>query len=302
MASLKQRVLEGNAGLPKLGLGLSAKFEEQAIAQITSSTQQLALELDAQCSKYNACLLDEARWRDEEQRLREHVRLIEAMQTRPSPAVGDALWANAAPTLAAERLEIAFDVEARRPGGTFASHASGAPLHSGDELRFRVRTNLPAYVYVLLLASQGTPEQLFPSAAMGTKNPLAAEVIVAIPPAQIGVFTLDQTVGREHLQLIASERPIADVEARLAQLAQQPADAGRDALLRSVGELVCEPSGTRGMNLKATSVSCGASSTRGLVLKPEPSQPSALSAAAEVLKAEPNDDVVVLQHEIDHVP
>jgi hypothetical protein len=303
VASLKQQVIEGNAGLPKIGLGLSAKFEERAVAQVTEATQQLALELDAHCSKFNACAIEEERWLAEEQRLREHVRLVGTMRTEPSAAVGDAIWENATPALAAQRLSLAVEVEARRPGAPgFAPHTSGAPLHSGDELRFQVQSNLPAYVYVLLLSSQGTPEQLFPSAALGTANPMRANAPVQIPPSSTGVLALDRTVGREHLQIIAAARPISDIETRLATLGRSGGQPVREELLRTVGDLVCEPSGTRGMVLKSTSVSCGPATSRGLVLKPaQPSAGGPVGALSSLLKAEPNDDVIVFQHEIDHV-
>lgn len=303
VASLKQQVIEGNAGLPKLGLGLSAKFEERTVSQITEATQQLALELDAHCSKFNACAIEEERWLAEEQRLREHVRLVGTMRSAPSAAVGDAIWENATPALAAQRLALAVEVEARRPGAAaFSRHVSGAPLHSGDELRFQVQSNVPAYVYVLLLSSQGTPEQLFPSAAMGTTNPLRPNAAVQIPPASVGVLALDGRVGREHLQIIASARPIPDIEARLAELGRTGGGAVQEQVLRVVGNLVCEPSGTRGMALKPTSVSCGAATSRGLVMKPAQLPAGALaSTVSSLVKAEPNDDVIVLQHEIDHV-
>lgn len=301
VGDLKQRVLEGNAGLPKLGLGLSARFEELTLAQITSSTQQLAVELDAQCNKYNACVIDADRWLAEEQRLREHVRLIEALRAGPSPDHANALWENAAPALAAARLQLDLRVEARSPGGTFAPHESGAPLHSGDELRFLVQSSVATHVYILMLSSQGTPEKLFPSVEMYALNPIPAGTPVSIPPASIGVFTLDERVGREHVQVIASDKPLPDIEARLASLASKAPEPAREEVLRTVGDLVCEPSGTRGMTLKQTSVSCGESATRGIVLKQ--TAPQVAGKAFDLsLKAEPNDHVVVLQHEIDHRP
>src|SRR6185436_12776603 len=54
VSQLKGRVLEANHRLSETKLGRSVAYEDQALAQVTAATQQLALELDAKCAQYNA--------------------------------------------------------------------------------------------------------------------------------------------------------------------------------------------------------------------------------------------------------
>ena len=310
ISSLKGRVVSANLGIPKIGLGFGGSYDEQAIEQISSSTQALAVSLDAQCQQYNACAIDAATWTQNQQRLVQHVNYAEQL-TAPNAAVGDAMWANAVPELAAERLSLEYRVETRSASETaFRQHAHGATMMSGDKLRFQIRANRTAHLYILLLSSQGEASQLFPMPGINMVNPLPANAVVTIPdPSSGAVYGLDAVTGKEHIQILASTEPLGDVEQRLAQLQGAPAagaaQPSSEQLLSSIGDLLCDGDAerTRGIVLTKSSAKCGDVTTRGIQLEQAPAAGRTAGQGAPVgsaLNARPNDNVIVYQHEIDH--
>lgn len=300
VSQLKARVLEANAGLSEARLGFSVAYGNQALAQVTAATQQLALELDAKCAEYNACVIDAASWGVAEERLRQHVRLVAELPAKPDPARGDAVWANAVPELAAVRLQLQVQVQARTADGGFVVHHSGQPLESGRGLRLVVQSNIRAYVY-LLLSSQRQAVQFFPQPALRQYNPLKPDTSVAIPPTGAGWFELDDQPGTEHIQILASAHPLLDLEARLNPLGAANEDGA--AVLRGVASLLCAPPGasSAAAELAVSSASCVGKLSRGIVRSPDPAQQRGGTPAATVIRAEPGDDVIVLQHEVAHV-
>ena len=300
ITTLKGRVVSANAGIPQIGLGIGGAYEETAIQQISTSTQQLAIELDNKCAQYNACAIDAETWLASEQRLQQHVAMLERAPSSPDATFGDAVWTNAVPELSAKRLELRYQVQARAPGGEWSVHENGQALRSGDELRFALLPSQSAYVYVLLLASDGAPSQMFPLSGVGVDNPVDGGRPVLVPDPSAGVFTLDETTGREHIQIVASSQALADIEQRLAGLssgAPTTAAQGKE-LLQSIGGLLCDqaPEGQRNIAFKSASqVACGQTMTRGI-----PFRASGASAPAVVQRARPNDGVIVVQHEVDH--
>jgi hypothetical protein len=301
VSKLKARVLEANVGLSGTKLGLSVAYEDQALAQVTAATQQLALELDAKCAQYNACVIDAAGWALAEELLRQHVRLVSELPAEPDPVRGDAVWANAVPELAAGRLQLQVQVQARTADGGFVVHHSGQALESGHGLRVMVQTNIRGYVYLLLLSSQRHVVQLFPQPALGQYNPLMPETAVAIPPTGAGWFELDDRPGTEHIQIVASAHPLRDIEARLNALGALGAEGAE--VLRGIASLLCTPqrAPSAAAEPALSSASCLDKRSRGIVLAPDPGPQRSGTPAATVIRAEPGDEVVVLQHEIAHV-
>jgi hypothetical protein len=301
VSQLKARVLEANARLSETELGFGAAHGNQALAQVTAATQQLALELDAKCALYNACVIDAASWELAEERLRQHVGLVAELPAKPDPVRGDAVWANAVPELAAGRLQVRVQVQARTADGGFLVHDSGQTLESGRGLRLVVQSNIRAYVYLLLLSSQRHALQLFPQPALRQYNPLKPDTSVAIPPTGAGWFELDEHPGTEHIQIVASAHPLQDFEARLNPLGAESAEGA--AVLRGVASLLCAPQGrpVAAAELGISSASCLDKRSRGIVLVPDAAPQPGATSAATVIRAEPGDEVVVLQHEIAHV-
>jgi hypothetical protein len=272
---------------------------------VRESTEHLAINLEGLCQDYNACVLDRERYAEEAARIREllsrHMRLAEEQkhERAPDPERGDLLWSNARPDLAGARLSLAYRVEVRSDGG-YRPHRSGDVLHSGDEVRFVLAPSRTAFVYVLLLSSQGTSVRLFPAPEYGLDNPVAEGARVTLPPPARARLQLDSVTGVEHLQIVASSKPLD----ALAQAAAPPPPGARaegpraPRILLEVGQLLCPDSSGAAPETAASSVACNGHLDRGLsLLAPAPAQPA---SSEQMLLAEPNDDVVVFQHEIDH--
>lgn len=296
---LKGKVIDANASLGQIGLGIGGTYEERAVGEVTDSTYQLALRLESACKDYNACVTSADSYAAEASSLRhqlgEHVALVQHLQGNVNDEAGDAVWSNALPTLAAERLSLQYRLEASSGGASTFVHRDGDALRSGDEFRVVVRTDRPAHVYILLMSSQGEPSQLYPMPQMGLRNPLPAGTEVSIPSD--GTFVLDANPGTESLQILASPQPLADLEARLRDMTAdgggEPAEA-RQGLLESVGQLLCDsPGQTRGIVYKKASAACDGHERRGIVYKKA-------KEAAQRVAARPGDDVIVVQHLIDH--
>ncbi|MCR9159547.1 MAG: DUF4384 domain-containing protein [Nannocystaceae bacterium] len=288
---LKGKVVDANASLGKIGLGLGARYEEGAVGQVTDSTYQLALQLESLCKDYNACVMDPAGYQsashDIRRRLADHVQLVGRLEGASAQA-GDAVWANARPDLASTRISVDYRVEAVKAGTTQALvHRSGDRLVAGDGFRVIVRPSVAAHVYVLLLSSQGEASVLYPDARMGMKNPAAAGSEIAIPPD--GLFVLDTAPGTESVHVLVSQTPLVDLEARLAAL--KSGAARPSGVLEDVGNLLCPPGGTRGVTYTKTAASCEGKTHRGVVYR---------KSETPRVVATPGDDVVVIQHALEH--
>lgn len=290
---LKGKVVDANASLGKIGLGLGARYEEGAVGQVTDSTYQLALQLESLCKDYNACAVDPAGYQaasaDIRRQLADHVQLVGRLEGAAGAAeAGDAVWANARPDLASQRISVDYRIEAVKAGTSQALiHRDGDRLVAGDGFRVVVRPSVGAHVYVLLLSSQGEASVLYPDARMGMRNPAAAGTEIAIPPD--GLFVLDATPGTENVQVLVSKTPLTDLEARLD--AMESGTAPSKGVLENVGSLLCPPGGKRGVTYTKTAAMCDGKAHRGVVYK---------KSKAPRIVATPGDDVVVIQHAVAH--
>jgi hypothetical protein len=287
---LKGKVVDANASLGKIGLGLGARYEEGAVGQVTDSTYQLALQLESLCKDYNACVMDPAGYQaasaDIRRQLSDHVQLVGRLDG--AAEAGDAVWANARPDLASQRISVDYRIEAVKAGTSQAMiHETGDQLVAGDGFRIVLRPSIGAHVYVLLLSSQGEASVLYPDARMGMRNPAAGGTEVAIPPD--GLFVLDATPGTENVQLLVSKTPLTDLEARLD--AMESGGAPAKGVLENVGSLLCPPGGKRGVTYTKTAAMCDGKTHRGVVYK---------KSKAPRVVATPGDDVVVIQHAVAH--
>jgi len=302
--ALRSQVLEVNAGLSQIGLGFDGKYETHALQQVRESTEHLALNLESMCEDYNACVLDRERYVEETGRIREllsrHLRLAAEQRESAAPGRGDELWSNARPDLARARLSLAYRVEVRQGSG-FRTHHSGETLQTGDEIRFVLEPSRPAFVYVLLLSSQGTSARIFPLPELGLNNPLPEAARVTVPPPERVRLQLDSNTGVEHLQIVASSTPLDGLAAASAPpppgARAERAQAPR--VLREVGQLLCPETPGGALLAGASSVACNGRLDRGLQLT-SPAAALDPSGGQTVLAAQPNDDVVVFQHEIVH--
>ena len=292
---LRERVVAANASLGKTGIGIGGKYEERAVGQVTDSTYQLALKLESACKDYNACVGSAEQYSANAQTIREqldqHVTLVGGLAKGVTAQLGDEIWSNAVPQLAAQRLGMDMRLEAMSGGRTIV-HQDGQPLSSGDKFKVVVRPTIDAHVYVLLLSSSGEPSVLFPNPDMPLTNPLPGGQEVAIPPD--GTFDLDNVTGEEHLQVLASTHPLTDLEQRLKTLGGAPSAQPEQGVLGKIGDLLCdEADGRRGIKYTKSAVACAGKKLRGVVY-------NKAKDAAQKLVARPNDDVIVYQHRIEH--
>lgn len=323
VSSLKERVIAANLGIPKIGLGFSGSYEERALGQISESTQQMAVGFEAKCRQYNACAINSAEWTGSEDKIRQqlttHVDLSQELKDATDDTraiIGNTIWGNAIPDLAAKQLSIMYALEVKPKDATeFHVHQSGDPLTSGDEFRLRIKTSKTAYVYLLLLSSQAETSQLFPMKEINLSNPIEPGRETLLPDTATGTFELDKVTGTEHLQILASTTPLTDIESRLKELAKlneasntsntEAPKAARQNILKSIGNLLCEGNDAaraRGVNLKPTTVDCGGIRTRGVLLKKQVQEGMGTSREKiSSVVAEPNDNVVVIQHRIVHI-
>jgi Domain of unknown function (DUF4384) len=293
---LRERVVAANASLGTTGIGIGGKYEERAVGQVTDSTYQLALRLESVCKDYNACVVSADTYSTQAQTLREqltsHVAMVDGLSKGVTAQLGDEIWSNAVPELAAQRLAMDMRLEASAGGQTIV-HEDGAPLKSGDKFRVVVRPTVAAHVYILLLSSSGEASVLFPNPDMPLQNPLPGGQEVAIP--NDGAFELDAVRGEEHLQVLASVQALPDLEQRLRALSGgPPPKQPEQGVLGGIGDLLCDnPEGRRGIKYTKSAVACAGNKVRGVIYKKA-------AGAAQRLVARPNDSVIVYQHAIDH--
>lgn len=300
-ANLRHDVVKANAGIKQLGFDVGGGYESAALGQVRESTEQLALQLESACRDYNACVTDANTYlqvKDQvSARLSKHLNLVAEQQTHPSAALGDAIWSNAVPDQAEQRLVLRYNVQSRQ-AGRFVAHASGDALTSGTELRVDIEVNRDAYVYLVLVTPHDNPMALYPNPDLRTQNPLRGTQRVSLPPSGVSLI-LDQHPGVEHLQFIASVNPLPRLEASLEALRVQPraantGDTTKLKFLQDVGALICKPKRNTAPHVAGTRVDCDDTPGRGLLLVRTDAETDQQVAAT------PNDDVVVLQHEITH--
>lgn len=146
----------------------------------------------------------------------------------------------------ASGLKVVLTVEGRPAGQRWGALKSGATLRTGDAVRTKVKLSAPAYVYVAQFFADNTAVVLYP-AALDNQNRLPQGVFVTLPEPGF-IFSLDQNTGEEHMYVIASLRPLQEVDASLVEALEQvqlsTGTAGDSAEARPVA--VPQPEATPG--------------------------------------------------------
>ena len=150
--------------------------------------------------------------------------------TPPDPATSGAPATGATPAVATNEAEIP-DVAAtlyRVSSGAREALRTGDLVAPGDELELEVESGEDVHVYVLSEDQAGAVFVLFPLAARGERNPLAAGRMHRLPGRE-GEQDLNWQVtsagGQETFLVLASRTPIAPVAQAAAALPQASADA-----------------------------------------------------------------------------
>jgi tRNA A-37 threonylcarbamoyl transferase component Bud32 len=137
-----------------------------------------------------------------------------------------------------------YDVDAsllRRDEAGIARLASGDRVALGDRISLRVRASRETWIYVLNEDEVGQRFLLFPQPSFDLANPLPADTELMLPgtiAGQENAWTITSRGGREHFLVVASPRPIPEIEADLARIpAPEP---GRAPQYATVGDAAVE--------------------------------------------------------------
>lgn len=98
---------------------------------------------------------------------------------------------------------------------------SGDRVAPGDRVSLQFHSTQPVWVYVLDADERGECYLLFPQPLFDRQNPLPKDAMVMLPGTRGGgevAWTVTSRGGREHLLVVASPEPVADLEAELSSL------------------------------------------------------------------------------------
>lgn len=172
---------------------------------------------------------------------------------------------------AAPALSLSVRVNGKA-GRLLKALETGEALASGDLVEVVVGVDRPAYVYLVQRFPDGSAAVLHPEVG-DLQLPGGLETRLPEPGAW---YQLDDTVGEEHLYVVASERPLADADRAVADAI---------ARVRTDGVLASAPSAepTPAETAKPPAASTAPkppSATPSAASAPQPAPPSSPSAAA----------------------
>lgn len=139
----------------------------------------------------------------------ERTRAVETVpdpvQERVQPLVGEA----------ASGMKVRLWLDGRPDGERWKLLQQGDALRSGEALRMRLNLTHSAYTYVIQFYTDHTARVLYPPEGERHRQ-LPAGVEVLLPdPGQ--VYKLDTQPGTEHIYVIASRKPLEEVDAQLVE-------------------------------------------------------------------------------------
>ncbi len=136
-----------------------------------------------------------------------------------SKASGQAAMVSpAAPAHSVRPLEISMGLIAQREGDPAQIVVKeGDTLRSGDRFRVKYETSDVAYVYVLVLDSQGETTQLFPDPKIHASNKASGGQKYQVPTGSLWLG-LDEIPGVETVFVLASREPLPNVKDLVASL------------------------------------------------------------------------------------
>jgi len=125
----------------------------------------------------------------------------------------------------------------RLRGGERVPLADGSSISPGDHLYLELEAAERLHVYVLDEDEQGETFALFPVPGTEQLNPLAPDQRHRLPGKRDGApfdWVVTSSGGRDHVLVIASRKPLPELEQRISALA--PADAGRPVAYARIGD------------------------------------------------------------------
>jgi hypothetical protein len=95
--------------------------------------------------------------------------------------------------------------------------SEGSILRSRDHFQLHLETNNAAYVYILLYDSRGKARQLFPDPKIPQPGFVEGGRKIAVPAPDLW-FWLDDNPGTESIYVLASEKPLSDIQGLLTKM------------------------------------------------------------------------------------
>ena len=110
----------------------------------------------------------------------------------------------------------------------------GDVLKSHDGFQIRFKTSRDAYAYVVLHSSRGEAQVLFPHPEIRMSNKIEGGQNYTLPSKDQWFF-LDENIGMETVLVLASKRPIRDIEAVIDSLKNKNIDEVKRILAKKAG-------------------------------------------------------------------
>jgi len=116
-------------------------------------------------------------------------------------------------TTSAQPFGLRYTLLQRQSGGDYGEVFPETVFHSGDKVKLSVMANQAGYLYIIEQGSSGSWVPLFPAQnAAPESNHVAAGRVYLVPSASDESFQFNQQPGKEHLFILLSREPIADLD------------------------------------------------------------------------------------------
>jgi hypothetical protein len=114
--------------------------------------------------------------------------------------------------------------------------SEGSVLRSYDNFQVHLEVSRPTYVYILIYDSQGKAGLLFPDAKIDRSEFIEAGRKTEIPRRNLW-FWLDEHTGTETIYVLASEKPMSDIQGLLAKM-ERSDEAGQQRVSREIKQRI----------------------------------------------------------------
>jgi hypothetical protein len=112
----------------------------------------------------------------------------------------------------------------------------GSVLRSRDNFQVHLETSRPAHIYILLYDSQGQAGQIFPDPKIDHPGFAEGRKKVVVPAKDLW-FWLDEHAGTETIYVLASEKPMPDIQGLLARM-EKADDSGKQRVSQQIKERI----------------------------------------------------------------
>lgn len=134
------------------------------------------------------------------------------------------------------RMNIIGQREEAEGGYTEILVSEGSVLRSHDNFQVHLETSRPAYVYILMYDSQGKASQIFPDPKANQPGSVEGGSKLVVPAKDLW-FWLDDSTGTETIYVLASEKPMSDIQGLLTKM-ESTDEAGQKRASQQIKERI----------------------------------------------------------------